>query len=80
MIMISSVSVYPSFKITSKMVADGLATESYNSFYLSKNIIHVCIGISLLTIFSKISYNILEKYSKAILMWAFAVLVVVLFV
>ncbi len=80
MIMISSVSVYPSFKVTSKMVADGLATEPYNSFYLSKNIIHVCIGIFMLTLFSKLSYTVLEKYSKAILIWVFSVLIVVLFV
>lgn len=80
MIMISSVSVYPSFKVTSKMVADGLVTEPYNSFYLSKNIIHVCIGIFLLTIFSKMPYTMLEKYSKAILMWVLSVLIVVLFV
>ncbi len=80
MIMISSVSVYPSFKVTSKMVADGLATEPYNSFYLSKNIIHVCIGIFMLTLFSKLSYTVLEKYSKAILIWVFSMLIVVLFV
>ena len=80
MIMISSVSVYPSFKITSQMVARGLLEEPSNSFYLSKNIIHVAIGITLLTVFSKISYTIFEKYSKVILIWVVILLTLVLFV
>lgn len=79
MIMISSVSVYPSFKITSQMVAKGILSEPSNSYYLAKNIAHVMIGITLLIIFSKISYTYLEKYSKIILIWSLLVLSVVLF-
>lgn len=80
MIMISSVSVYPSFKITSQMVARGLLDEPSNSFYLSKNILHVITGIFFLTVFSKLSYTWFEKYSSMILAWVIGVLVVVLFV
>lgn len=79
MIMISSVSVYPSFKITSLMVAKGILLEPSNSFYLSKNIIHVIIGITLLIIFSKTSYMFLEKYSKSILVGSLFTLTIVLF-
>lgn len=66
MIMISSVSVYDSFKITSSMVFRGKLSEASNAFYLLRNILHVTIGISLLTVFSKISYTVYEKYSKTI--------------
>ena len=79
MIMISSVSVYPSVKITSQMVAKGILSEPSNSYYLAKNIAHVMIGITLLIIFSKISYTYFEKYSKIILIWSLLVLSVVLF-
>ena len=64
MIMISSVSVYPSFKITSRMVAHGLLPESNNYFYLSKNIAHVIIGLIALMFFSKIPYTVFEKHVK----------------
>lgn len=43
MIMISSVSVYPSFKTTSRMVAQGTLEESNNYYFLSKNIFHVIV-------------------------------------
>ena len=62
------------------MVARGILEEPSNSFYLSKNIIHVAIGITLLTVFSKISYTIFEKYSKVILIWVVILLTLVLFV
>ena len=78
MIMISSVSVYPSFKITSRMVAHWLLPESNNYFYLSKNIAHVVIGLIALMFFSKIPYSLFEKHVKSIfygsLLWLFLVL------
>ena len=80
MIMISSVSVYPSFKITSRMVAAWLIGESNNYFYLSKNIAHVLIGLFSLMIFSKIPYSVFEKHVKPIfygsVLWLFLVLFV----
>lgn len=61
------------------MVAKGILLEPSNSFYLSKNIIHVIIGITLLIIFSKTSYMFLEKYSKSILVGSLFTLTIVLF-
>ncbi len=80
MIMISSVSVYPSFKITSKMVSQGILTESNNYFYLSKNIAHVIIGLFFLMIFSKIPYFLFEKHVKPIFYGSVLLLFLVLFV
>lgn len=80
MIMISSVSVYPSFKITSRMVAQGLLPESNNYFYLSKNIAHVIVGLFSLMIFSKIPYFFFEKHVKTIFYVSLLLLFAVLFV
>lgn len=80
MIMISSVSVYPSFKITSRMVTQGLLPESNNYFYLSKNIAHVIVGLFSLMIFSKIPYFFFEKHVKTIFYGSILLLFSVLFV
>lgn len=80
MIMISSVSVYPSFKITSKMVAQWVLGESNNYFYLSKNIAHVIIWLLALMIFSKIPYFFFEKYVKQIFFWSLILLFSVLII
>lgn len=75
MIMISSVSVYPSFKLTSKLYgADG----GYNYYYLLKNITHVIVGTLLMTFFTKFTYTFFEKYSKQILIFIYFLLVSVL--
>lgn len=66
MVMISSVSVYSSFKITSRMVATGVLGETNNYFYFARNIMHVTIGIVMMVIFSKIPYHFLEKYARYI--------------
>jgi hypothetical protein len=39
--MISSVSVYSSFRVTSSMAANGYITDAYNHFYVLRNIAHV---------------------------------------
>lgn len=80
MIMISSVSVYPSFKITSRMVVQGLIDEPNNSFYLFKNISHVIVSIIMLIVFSKIPYFFLEKYVREIYFSVLFLLFLVLFV
>jgi cell division protein FtsW (lipid II flippase) len=79
-VMISSVSVYPSFKITSQMVAKGILSEPSNSFYLTKNFMHVSISILSLIFFTKFPYTILERWSRLILAGVFAVMIVVLIV
>ena len=77
--MISSVSVYPSFKVTSLMVANGTATEPYNSFYLVRNISHVIVGFILFAFIVKTPYALFEKYSREIFLTVVALLFIVLF-
>ena len=45
LIMISSVSVYGSFRVTSQMVRDGLIDEAYNHFYVLRSISHFIISL-----------------------------------
>ncbi|NRH20490.1 cell division protein FtsW [Candidatus Gracilibacteria bacterium] len=66
MVMISSVSVYSSFKITSRMVAAGSMNETTNHFYFARNIMHVSMGILMMVICSKISYHFFEKFARHI--------------
>ena len=80
MVMISSVSVYSSFKVTSGMVANGTLDAANNYFYLLRNMMHVSMGIFLLVIVSKIPYTLFEKYAKNIFGVALLLLVVVLFI
>lgn len=80
MVMISSVSVYPSFKVTSLMTAAGKLAEPNNHFYLVRNISHVLIGIFLFAFIVKTPYAVFEKYAKQIFFGSLISLVVVLFV
>ena len=66
MIMISSVSVFSSFKVTSAMVKAWTITEAYNHFYVIRNITHVFISLTLLLFLVKVPYNFFEKYAKNI--------------
>lgn len=77
-IMISSVSVYPSFKITSQYVAKWLLEEPNNSFYLSRNFLHLTIGIAVLTFFTKLTYTYLEKYHRVALVLVLTLMTIVL--
>jgi cell division protein FtsW (lipid II flippase) len=79
-VMISSVSVYPSFKITSLQVARGLLDEPNNSYYLSKNFVHVAISFIALVFFTKLSYTILEKYHRVILLGVYILMGLVLII
>ena len=80
MIMISSVSVYPSYKVTNAMVALWKLKEPNNYFYLIRNISHVIISLFALTFFAKSSYKNLEKYAKKIFFWTIIFLFIVLIV
>ena len=79
-VMISSVSVYPSFKVTSQMVARGILSEPSNSFYLTKNFVHVFISICVLIFFTKLSYTFLEKWNRLIIAAVLIVMMVVLLI
>ncbi len=79
MVMISSVSVYPSFKVTSLMAAAGKISEPNNYFYLIRNISHVIIGFFLFAFIAKTPYEFFERYSKQIFFVGLSLLVAVLF-
>jgi len=78
MIMVSSVSVYSSYKVTNMMVASWTIKEAYNYFYVLRNIWHVIFSLFLLWIIVKIPYVFFEKYSKQFFMWTLFLLLVVL--
>ncbi|PID84528.1 hypothetical protein CSB09_00475 [Candidatus Gracilibacteria bacterium] len=80
MVMISSVSVYSSFKVTTIQVAKGLLDEPHNAFYLMRNLMHITISLVMLTIFSKIPYSFFEKYAKVIYMISIVFLASVFFI
>ncbi len=64
MIMISSVSVYSSFRVTDIMAKKWLIEEAYNYFYVIRNISHVIISMVVLAVTIKIPYMYFEKYAK----------------
>jgi cell division protein FtsW len=80
MVMISSVSVYSSFKVTSTMVARGLLSETNNYFYFARNIMHVSMGIIMMVICSKIPIHLFERFARHIFIaaWVFLGLVFVI--
>ena len=80
MIMISSVSVYPSFKVTSLMVASGKLLEPNNHFYLIRNISHVFLGLLTFAFVAKTPYTFFEKYSKHLFLGSLLLLLAVLFI
>lgn len=79
MIMISSVSVYSSFRVTSLFEKAGLINEAYNHFYVIRNITHVVISMIMLLFLVKIPYTFFEKYAKNILIGNVALMLYVLF-
>lgn len=78
MIMISSVSVYSSFRVTSNMAANWYIAEAYNHFYVLRNIAHVVAWMLALWIIVKLHYSLFEKYSKQIFWAALFLLFIVL--
>lgn len=80
MIMISSVSVYGSFRVTSSMASAWYIEAAYNHFYVIRNIIHVIISFAIIWICTKIPYKYFEKYSKHIFSLAIILLVIVLII
>lgn len=78
MIMISSVSVYPSFKVTNNMVKLWLLDAPYNYLYVIRNIWHVIISLILLWILVKVPYTFFEKHAKYIFYSSLSLLVIVL--
>jgi len=80
MIMISSVSVWGSFRVTSSQAAAWMIPEAYNHFYVLRNIIHVVISFTMVWLLVKIKYSFFEKYARHIFSFAIILLIIVLFV
>ena len=80
MIMISSVSVYGSFRVTSTMANAGLIEAPYNHFYVIRNISHVIISCILIGILVKIPYRYFEIYAKPIFWVCILGLIIVLII
>lgn len=80
MIMISSVSVYSSYKVTSIMAKTWAISDAYNYFYVFRSIVHVLISLVLLLIFVKIPYKYYEKHAKWLFVWSLVLLVTVLII
>lgn len=78
MIMISSVSVYSSFRVTDLMVKKWTIKEAYNYFYVLRNIVHVIISILWLWLITKVHYSYFEKHAKHIFWFTLILLIIVL--
>lgn len=80
LIMISSVSVYGSFRVTSQLADAGLIETAYNHFYVLRSITHFVLAIIIIAVVSKIPYKLFEKYANYIFGLAFFLLILVLVV
>ncbi len=80
MIMISSVSVYPSFKVVSLLPQDSMFVKYFpNAFYFFKSLMHTFISIFLFILVIKTPYKFFEKYAKQIF-WAVLIFLVIVLV
>ena len=66
MIMVSSVSVYWSFRVTDIMAKAWQIDEAYNYFYVIRNMTHILIAWIILAVLVKLKYSFFEKYAKYI--------------
>ena len=80
MIMISSVSVYSSFRVTNIMAKNGLIDNPYNYFYVIRNIIHVIVSFFVLILFVKVPYKFFEKNSVWFITFSIVGLIMVLLI
>ncbi len=76
--MISSVSVYPSYKVTNYLVSKWIIAEAYNYFYFLRTFKYTCLGLIVLAFFIKFPYHLLEKYANQILGFSLLLLASVL--
>jgi len=80
MIMISSVSIWSSFRVTSVIANAGLIEAPYNHFYVLRNIAHVIISVWIIGLLVKVPYTFFEKHSKIIFSISLVLLVSVLII
>ena len=80
-IMISSVSVYSSYKVTyDQYVSKWLIKAPYNYFYLVRSIFHIVVSLLIMWFVTKVNYNFFEKYAKYFLIASWVMLIYVLIV
>ena len=80
-IMISSVSVYSSYKVTyEQYVSKWLIKTPYNYFYLVRSIFHIVISLLIMWFVTKVNYSFFEKYAKYFLLASWVMLIYVLIV
>lgn len=80
-IMISSVSVYSSYKVTyEQYVSKWLIKTPYNYFYLVRSIFHIVISLIVMWLLTKVNYSFFEKYAKYFLLASWVMLIYVLIV
>ena len=80
-IMISSVSVYSSYKVTyEQYVSKWLIKTPYNYFYLVRSIFHIVISLLIMWFVTKVNYSFFEKYAKYFLIASWVMLIYVLIV
>ena len=78
LMMISSVSVYESFQLTSIYVKKGLQEAPSNDFYLWRHLAHVVVAIPLLWFVSRIPYQVYRKFALPLFAVSIVMLVMVL--
>lgn len=77
-IMVSSVSVYWSFRVTELQARAWLIDQAYNYFYVIRNITHIAIWAIIFAFLVKVKYSYFEKYSKQIFWFNIFMLILVL--
>jgi cell division protein FtsW len=78
-IMISSVSVYASHKVTTAMVLKWALEDPHNYFYLLRNVLHTIIWLCALAMIAKIPFYWLERYARNIFLATYILLASTLF-
>lgn len=63
-IMISSVSIYASYKLTTGLVSKWILEEASNSFYLYRHLINAIIALTWMFVVANIPYRFIERSAK----------------
>lgn len=74
-IMISSVSVFQSYKVTSEMAAAWKILEPYNYFYLLRSLIHLWTSLVIMWLVIKTRFSFFEKNSHYFLFFSILMLI-----
>lgn len=75
--MIASVSVFESYQITTRLVAQGLREETSNSFYLLRSFFHVLVGFSAMFFTMIIPYRLWERLAMPLFLVTLVLLLMV---